>query len=358
MALFTKDSIDRVRDAVDMVDLVGAKTDLRRVGHALDRALPVPRRAHAVVLGQPRGEALLLLRLPGGGDAFGFVQETEGLDFREAVEMLAERYSVRARARGRGPARRRSAGGSASGCSKLLDRTARFYARTSGSSEEAAKAREYLAERGLAEEVLQRVPGRLLAERLGPGPGGAQRDGYSAQELVDAGLAPAQAQSGGLYDRFRGRIMFPLADPRGRVLGFGARAMGEGRGPKYLNTSESSIYRKGRQLFGIDVARAHADEDRSDRGGRGLHGRAGDASGRDPRDRGDHGHGADRGAGGGAGKVAPSAVYPRARRRPGGAGGDAARRAAGSDRDLELAAVEMPEGADPAEVLQKGEPRR
>jgi DNA primase len=74
---------------------------------------------------------------------------------------------------------------------------------------------------------------------------------------VAAGLAQ-RGREGGLYDRFRGRIMFPLANARGRVLGFGARAMAEGRGPKYLNTSENDIYHKGRQLFGIDLARAHA----------------------------------------------------------------------------------------------------
>ena len=67
--------------------------------------------------------------------------------------------------------------------------------------------------------------------------------------------SPSAARGAALYDRFRGRIMFPLADARGRVLGFGARAMGEGRGPKYLNTSENEIYHKGRQLFGIDLAR-------------------------------------------------------------------------------------------------------
>jgi DNA primase len=88
---------------------------------------------------------------------------------------------------------------------------------------------------------------------------GAQQDGFAPPELVSAGLAQ-RGREGGLYDRFRGRIMFPLADARGRVLGFGARAMGEGRGPKYLNTSENEIYHKGRQLFGIDRARAHASK--------------------------------------------------------------------------------------------------
>ena len=86
---------------------------------------------------------------------------------------------------------------------------------------------------------------------------GARQGGFSEEELVAAGLAQ-RGRGGGLYDRFRGRIMFPLADARGRVLGFGARQMGEGRGPKYLNTSENDLYHKGRQLFGIDVARKEA----------------------------------------------------------------------------------------------------
>jgi DNA primase len=86
---------------------------------------------------------------------------------------------------------------------------------------------------------------------------GARKNGFTEEELIAAGLAQ-RGRGGGLYDRFRGRVMFPLADARGRVLGFGARQMGEGRGPKYLNTSENDLYHKGRQLFGIDVARKEA----------------------------------------------------------------------------------------------------
>src|ERR671919_753219 len=85
----------------------------------------------------------------------------------------------------------------------------------------------------------------------------AQRDGYTVEEVAGAGLGQ-RGSRGGFHDRFRGRIMFPLADARGRVLGFGARQMGEGGGPKYLNTSENDLYHKGRQLFGIDVARKEA----------------------------------------------------------------------------------------------------
>jgi DNA primase len=86
----------------------------------------------------------------------------------------------------------------------------------------------------------------------------SRRGGYSEKELYDSGLAQRSQERGGLYDRFRARIMFPLADMRGRVLGFGARAMSEGRGPKYLNTSDNDVYHKGRHLYGGDLARGAA----------------------------------------------------------------------------------------------------
>jgi DNA primase len=137
----------------------------------------------------------------------------------------------------------------------LLDRAARFYSTYLWESAEAQRAREYLAARGLGEEVLREF-------RIGYSPSawdrvvvGASRDGFTPEEIAATGLGQAGRQ-GGFYDRFRGRIMFPLADGRGRVLGFGARALRENQQPKYLNTSENEIYRKGRQLFGIDRARA------------------------------------------------------------------------------------------------------
>ncbi|MDQ4072612.1 MAG: toprim domain-containing protein, partial [Actinomycetota bacterium] len=85
----------------------------------------------------------------------------------------------------------------------------------------------------------------------------AQRDGYAPADLVAAGVAQTGRQ-GGYFDRFRARITFPLADARGRVLGFGARAVRDSQKPKYLNSSENELYRKGRHLFGIDRARAAA----------------------------------------------------------------------------------------------------
>jgi DNA primase len=257
MALFTRDSIDRLRDAIDMVDLVGAKTDLRRVGSRWTGLCPFHDERTPSFSVNAEEKLFYCFGCQAKGDSFGFVEQSEGLDFREAVELLADRYGVELQLENEDPQaeqrrRRRER------LMQLVDRTASFYAKFLWESQEAVKARDYLIGRGLGEEVLREF-------RVGYSPSawdrvlvGAQRDGFAPPDLVAGGLAQRGREGGGLYDRFRGRIMFPLADARGRVLGFGARSMSEDRPPKYLNTSENEIYHKGRQLFGIDLARAHA----------------------------------------------------------------------------------------------------
>src|SRR5262249_10762607 len=86
----------------------------------------------------------------------------------------------------------------------------------------------------------------------------SSRAGYSAADLLEAGLAQRRREGPGLIDRFRSRITFPLADQRGHVLGFGARAMKPEQTPKYLNTSESDLFHKSRIIYGADLARAPA----------------------------------------------------------------------------------------------------
>jgi DNA primase len=256
VALFTKNSIERVRDAVDMAELVGTKTDLRRVGSRWTGLCPFHDERTPSLSVDPERGLYHCFGCGVGGDAIRFVQETEALDFPEAVEALADRYGVRLEREEDDPAaeqrrRRRER------LHALLERAAGYYSAYLWESREAERAREYLADRGFSESVTREF-------RVGYAPSawdrmivGAQRSGFSPEELVAAGLAQ-RGQGGAIYDRFRARIMFPLANARGRVLGFGARAMAEGRGPKYLNTSENELYHKGRQLFGIDLARREA----------------------------------------------------------------------------------------------------
>jgi DNA primase len=351
MALFTKDSIDRVREAVDMAELVGAKTDLRRVGSRLSGLCPFHDERTPSFSVDAERKLYHCFGCGEGGDAIRFVQETEALDFPEAVEVLGERYGVRLEREEDDPAaeqrrRRRER------LYALLDRASTFYASYLRGSAEAAKARDYLAGRGLSEEILGEF-------RVGYAPSawdrmivGAQQSGFTPEELVAAGLAQ-RGRNGGLYDRFRGRIMFPLADARGRVLGFGARAMAEGRGPKYLNTSENDVYHKGRQLFGLDIARSHAA-----RGGRvvvvegytdvlALHQAGireavaimGTALTQEQLAE--------------LGRSAPLVVLALDADRSGKEAMLRAARAA-EQRDLELRVVEMPEGRDPAELVSEG----
>jgi DNA primase len=257
MALYTRDSIERLRDTVDMAELVGSKTDLRRVGSRLTGLCPFHDERTPSFSVNVQDKLFYCFGCHAKGDAIGFVEQTEGLDFRESVEFLADRYGVELELENEDPqaeARRRRR----ERLLALLDRAARFYDSYLWDSTEARRARDYLAGRGLLEEILRRF-------RVGYSPSawdrmllGARQSGFSEEELMAAGLAQRGRDGRSAFDRFRGRIMFPLADGRGRVLGFGARQMGEGRGPKYLNTSENEIYHKGRQLFGLDIARAEA----------------------------------------------------------------------------------------------------
>jgi DNA primase len=258
MARYTDDSRDRVRDAVDMVDLVGTRVELRRAGvNRFEGLCPFHDERTPSFGINPAEKLFYCFGCGEGGDAFKFVQLTEGMDFKGALEQLADRYGVQLEMVEEDPqaAERRRA---RERLLELLERTAAFYVRYLWDSGEAAGAREYLARRGLDE-------GTLREFRVGYAPSAwdkvlvaSRRSGFTDRELVDAGLASRSKGEGRTYDRFRRRIMFPLCDSRGRVLGFGARAMGEDQKPKYLNSSDNAVYHKGQHLFGADIARAPA----------------------------------------------------------------------------------------------------
>jgi DNA primase len=258
VALYTSDSRDRVREAVDFVELVSARTELRRAGPARYEGLCPFHDERSPSFGiDPTQKVYYCFGCQAAGDVFTFVQETEGVDFKGALELLAERYGVELEREEEDPrqAERRQR---RERLLELLDRTTSYYERYLWESKEARRARDYLAQRGLEEAVLREF-------RVGYGPSAwdkvmlaSRRGGYSNREIYDAGLVQRSQQNGQLYDRFRSRIMFPLADIRGRVLGFGARAMGEEQRPKYLNTSDNDVYHKGLHLYGANLARAHA----------------------------------------------------------------------------------------------------
>ncbi len=258
MARYKADSRDRVRDAVDFVELVGTRTELRRAGpRSYEGLCPFHDERTPSFSVEPVEKVYYCFGCQASGDVFTFVQETEGVDFKGALELLADRVGIELELEAEDP-REAQKRARRERLLELLARTAGYYERYLWESGEAAGARAYLQGRGLGEEILKEF-------RVGYAPSAwdrvllaSRRGGFSERELYDTGLAQRSQERGGLYDRFRSRIMFPLADMRGRVLGFGARAMRDGQGPKYLNTSDNDVYHKGRHLYGADLARASA----------------------------------------------------------------------------------------------------
>jgi DNA primase len=258
MALYTRESKDRVRDAIDFVQLVSARCDLRRAGPNRYEGLCPFHEERTPSFGiDPSQKVYYCFGCQAAGDVFTFVQETEGVDFKGALELLADRCGIELEREQEDPreAERRRV---RERLLELLARTSAYYERCLWESDEAARAREYLLGRGLGEEILREFHVGYAPSAWDRVLSGSLRGGFSEAELYATGLAQRSQQNGRPYDRFRARIMFPLADIRGRVLGFGARAMHEEQRPKYLNTSDNNVYHKGEHLYGADLARAHA----------------------------------------------------------------------------------------------------
>jgi DNA primase len=195
-----------------------------------------------------------------GGDAFSLVQLKEGLDFPAALEFLARRAGIELQRDDEAPRaqaqRRRRA-------RELvpLDRAAAFYAQhlRSPRSPAAVRADEYLASRGIHDAIRDQFKIGFAPTDDAALVSAARAAGFATKEMRDVGLVTRPRGGGPLQDRFRGRLMFPVCDIHGRVLGFGARKLGnDERGPKYVNSPAGAIYSKGELLFGAHHARAAA----------------------------------------------------------------------------------------------------
>ena len=234
-----------------MVEVVSARTQLRRSGARYTGLCPFHDEKTPSFSVNPQDRLFYCFGCGKGGDVITFVRETEQLDFAQAVEWLAERYRVTLEYEESSPARdaernRRER------LLALLEQATSFYERHLWESVAGGPTRAYLSGRGLGEEVCREY-------RLGLAPGGqtlarkAREKGFSAEELRGAGLVNRRGN-----DYFSGRLLFPLADARGRVRGFQARKLREDDPlqAKYVNSPEGDLFRKGDLLYGLDRARA------------------------------------------------------------------------------------------------------
>lgn len=256
-----------IRDRANIVEVVGAHVGLKRVGRNHVGLCPFhAEKSPSFNVNDDRG-IFHCFGCGVGGNVFTFLMRMENLPFPEVVERLARRYGITLPERGDDdPAiRRREA------LFRLNDKAAKFFQRYLWDAGEAEAGRRYLAERGISRAtadhfMLGYAPGGgdVLARRLKDAAGSDPELGATGRPLVLAeqlGLVSARKQGGaGHYDRFRARLMFPITDSAGRVVGFGSRsipgtASADAKLPKYLNSPETPLYRKGSHLYGLAGAR-------------------------------------------------------------------------------------------------------
>ena len=259
MARIKDESVERVKAAMEILPLVEDVVRLRKAGSTYKGLCPFHQERTPSFTVTPGRGTFKCFGCGEGGDAITFVEKTENLDFVGAIELLARRFGVELEYEEASPEqeqkRRRE-----DRLRALLERAAVFYTRVLWESDQGATAREYLTSRGLGEEICREfrlgyaVTGSALTKR-------ASEDGYSRDELLEAGLS-----NRGGYDYFQRRLMFPLADRRGTVVGFQARKLfdDDPLQGKYVNSPESPRFTKGNLLYGLDLARqAIAKEDRA-----------------------------------------------------------------------------------------------
>ena len=239
---------EEVRAASDIVQIVGERVPLRRMGRAWKGLCPFHAEKTPSFTVNLERQMWHCFGCNRGGDVFSFLMEIDKVTFPEAVAVLAERAGIDLPASGRG------AGDGKRDRLYQANALANDFFRATLRSPAGAKARAYLAGRGFDEAILDRF-------QVGWAPEGW--DGLSTAlgkllppvVLEEAGLVLRRGD-GTHYDRFRGRVTFPIEAAAGRVAGFGARSIAPEESPKYINTPESPVYRKGGLLFGLPLARA------------------------------------------------------------------------------------------------------
>src|SRR5215210_2512365 len=251
MARIKDTSVEEVKAAADMLAVVSTRTQLRKAGARYVGRCPFHEERTPSFSVNATEKFYYCFGCAAKGDLITFVRETEQLDFAGAIEWLADRFNVQIEYEETSPeqdARRRRR----ERLFDVLDSAASFYERYLWDSQAGSLARDYLAGRGLGEGVCREY-------RLGLALGGstltrkALERGFTRDELVAAGLINRRGN-----DYFSGRLLFPLGDARGRVLGFQARRLREDDPlrAKYFNSPEGELFRKGDLLYGLDRARA------------------------------------------------------------------------------------------------------
>lgn len=255
MSGIDRDFVDTVRQTVDLVEVVSEHVSLRRQGARYVGLCPFHDERTPSFSVSPDRQLYYCFGCGAGGDAFSFVMKIEGFDFPEAVRALAARAGLEVPAETDPAAARRQR--ERARLLEVMDLAARYFQVALWETKGGGRARSYLESRGISEELARTfglgyaMPGwdGLIRGLLGKG--------VTKEEMERAGLVSRSERSGGrVYDRFRDRLMFPIWDPGGRVVAFGGRTLDADGLPKYVNSPETALFRKGTLWYGLHLARA------------------------------------------------------------------------------------------------------
>ena len=244
--------ITEVKQRLDIVEFISEYVTLQKSGRNFKGLCPFHSEKHASFFVFPEQQSWHCFGACGtGGDIFSFVMKKEGIDFGQALRLLAQRGGVPL---GPGEAPSKVEDEKKERLFQINEATAEYYCHILSATKGAATARSYLAKRNVVPETIREF-------RLGFSPDAWETiknyllgKGYTEKELVEAGLV-IEKEEGGNYDRFRNRLMFPICDIRGRVTGFGARVLDDSL-PKYINSPQTPIFDKSNSLYGIDKAKS------------------------------------------------------------------------------------------------------
>jgi DNA primase len=244
-------AVDEIKERLDIVQVIQSYVPLKKAGRNYKGLCPFhAEKTPSFVVFPDTGTWHCFGACGTGGDVFSFVQRQENLDFGETLKLLAQRAGVELEARSP----------QATAAEQHLQRlreinraAAAYFSHLLLHSDEAGRARRYLEERGLSQETIERFQlgyaldqWDALLRHLGS-------KGYSLAELAEAGLLVEREDKSGYYDRFRGRVLFPIRDHRSHTIGFGGRVLDDGL-PKYLNSPQTLLFDKSSVLFGLDQA--------------------------------------------------------------------------------------------------------
>ena len=245
--------IDEIKARIDIVELVSESVELRRSGRNYTGFCPfhANTRTPAFVVWPDTGTWRCFGECNEGGDIFKFVMKKEGWDFPESLRVLAEKAGVDLSPPT--PEQQEQAEENEH-LRALLEDAVTFYRHQLFNTPQGAKALEYLHNRALTDETIETFGLGFAPESWDAAGVHFMSKGYSELDLIEAGLA-SRRDSGGVYDRFRNRVLLSIRDERGRMAGFGARTLDPEGQPKYLNSPQTDVFDKGRILFGMDRAR-------------------------------------------------------------------------------------------------------